>query len=205
MAGLDPKVAAWKRAREAKDTTLFFPVLERVLEMRREQADALGHDGERYDALLEGYEPGMRVSRLTPVLDALAAALQPMVAELSARPPPADVFRGKTFDPEAQWRFTVELLPALGFDLQAGRQDRSVHPFTGGTHPFDVRLTTRINPSTPLPAIFGTIHEGGHGLYEQGFSLEHHRTPLASAPSMGLHESQSRLWENVVGRSRGFW
>lgn len=198
-------LAAWKRAREAKDTTLFFPVLARLLELRREQADALGHDGERYDALLEAYEPGMRVARLLPVLDALASKLTPMVEAVTRRPPPVDPFHGKTFDAEAQWRFTMTLLPALGFDLEAGRQDRSVHPFTGGTHPYDVRLTTRINPATPLPAIFGTIHEAGHGLYEQGFAPPHHRTPLAAAPSMGLHESQSRLWENVVGRSRGFW
>jgi carboxypeptidase Taq len=118
---------------------------------------------------------------------------------------PEDVFEGKTFDPERQWRFTMKLLPELGFDLQAGRQDRSIHPFTGGTHPRDVRLTTRLDPTTPTPAIFGTIHEAGHGLYEQGFAEEHYRTPLAASPSMGLHESQSRLWENIVGRSRAFW
>src|SRR3954453_21626211 len=93
----------------------------------------------------------------------------------------------------------------MGFDLEAGRQDKSIHPFTGGTHPRDVRLTTRLEPENPFPAIFGTIHEGGHGLYEQGFSQELWRTPLAAAPSMGLHESQSRLWENVIGRSRPFW
>jgi carboxypeptidase Taq len=93
----------------------------------------------------------------------------------------------------------------LGFDLAAGRQDKSVHPFTGGTAPTDVRLTTRLFADTPLPALFGTIHEAGHGLYEQGFSPAHHRTPLAQAPSMGLHESQSRLWENMVGRSPAFW
>ena len=93
----------------------------------------------------------------------------------------------------------------MGFDLEAGRQDKSIHPFTGGTHATDVRLTTRINDDNPLPALFGTIHEGGHGLYEQGFAPDHFRTPLAAAPSMGLHESQSRLWENVVGRGRPFW
>ncbi len=200
-------LTAWRKARDAKDFQAFRPALEKLLQLRREQADAYGYAAgeERYDALLEGYEPGMRVKRLTPVLTQLKDQLVPIVDALCAAPPPKDVFAGKAFDVDAQWKFTVALLHAMGFDLEAGRQDKSIHPFTGGTHATDVRLTTRFNVETPLPALFGTIHEGGHGLYEQGFSTEHFRTPLASAPSMGLHESQSRLWENVVGRGRPFW
>jgi carboxypeptidase Taq len=198
-------LVAWREAREARRFSRFQPALARLLQLRREQADAYGYDAERYDALLEGYEPGMRVARLTPVLEALRQRLVELVQALASRPRPKDVLEGKTFDVEAQWRFTLELLAAMGFDLDAGRQDRSIHPFTGGTHPLDVRLTTRLYPEYPLSSVFSTIHEAGHGLYEQGFSPEHHRTPLASAPSMGLHESQSRLWENVVGRSRAFW
>jgi carboxypeptidase Taq len=198
-------LSGWREAREQNDFAIFQPHLERLLKLRREQADAIGHSGDRYDALLDNHEPGMTVARLTPVLEELRKKLVPIVEVITARPPPKDIFAGKTFDAEAQWKFTFELLEAMGFDLDAGRQDKSVHPFTGGTHPTDVRLTTRISESNPLPAIFGAIHEGGHGLYEQGFSEEHYRTPISSAPSMGLHESQSRLWENVVGRSRGFW
>lgn len=199
-------LAAWRQARKEKRFALFQPALERILELRREQADAYGHDGERYDALLEGFEPGMRVSRLTPVLTALRDALIPMVAAIAAAPRKlADPLEGRHFDGEAQWRFTLKLLEAMGFDLEAGRQDRSIHPFTSATHPRDVRLTTRVDEANPLNALFSTIHEAGHGLYEQGFSGAHYRTPLAAAPSMGLHESQSRLWENVVGRSRAFW
>ncbi|WP_224247343.1 carboxypeptidase M32 [Hyalangium gracile] len=199
-------LAAWRQARKEKRFALFQPALARILELRREQADAYGHEGERYDALLEGYEPGMRVERLTPVLTALRDALIPMVAAIAAAPRKVpDLFEGRHFDGEAQWRFTLRLLEAVGFDLEAGRQDRSIHPFTGGTHPLDVRLTTRIDESNPLNALFSTIHEAGHGLYEQGFAEAHYRTPLAAAPSMGLHESQSRLWENVVGRGRAFW
>lgn len=198
-------LSAWREARDQKDFQLFRPALERLVALRREQADAWGHDGERYDALLEGYEPGMRVTRLVPVLEDLARRLRPMIDAIESAPKPKDVFAGKTFDTEEQWAFTLDLLEAMGFDLDAGRQDRSTHPFTSGAHPHDVRLTTRLFADNPLSAIFSTIHEGGHGLYEQGFPMELARTPLAQAPSMGLHESQSRLWENLVGRSAPFW
>ncbi|MBI3180653.1 MAG: carboxypeptidase M32 [Myxococcales bacterium] len=199
----------WREARKLNDFALFCPALERLVRIRREQADALGHGGRRYDALLEGYEPGMRVERLSPVLLGLKEKLVPMVQALCDAPEPhpmaSQVFEGKTFNGDRQWRFTQRLLEEMGFDLEAGRQDRSVHPFTGGTHPRDVRLTVRIDEANPMTALFGVIHEGGHGLYEQGYAEEHHRTPLAAAPSMGIHESQSRLWENLVGRSLPFW
>lgn len=203
-------LALWREARKARTFSVFRPGVEKLLAIRREQADAIGFQGERYDALLDAYEPGMTVARLSPVLTALREKLVPIVralteAEAGSGSPPKDVLAGKTFDVEAQWRYTMELLEDLSFDLGAGRQDRSIHPFTGSTHPLDVRLTTKLVPETPFPAVFGTIHECGHGLYEQGFSPEHFRTPLAAAPSMGLHESQSRLWENIVGRSRAFW
>ncbi|MBN1203295.1 MAG: carboxypeptidase M32 [Myxococcaceae bacterium] len=199
-------LVAWRQARKEKRFALFQPALARILALRREQADAYGHEGERYDALLEGYEPGMRVARLTPVLTALRDALIPMVAALAAAPRQVpELLQGRSFDAQAQWAFTLRLLEAMGFDLEAGRQDRSIHPFTGSTHPMDVRLTTRIDEANLLSALFSTIHEAGHGLYEQGFEEAHYRTPIAAAPSMGLHESQSRLWENVVGRSRAFW
>jgi carboxypeptidase Taq len=198
-------IGLWKKAREQKDFQIFRPGLEKLLALRREEADAYGWETERYDALLEGYEPGMRVSRLTPVLEALKNKLKPMVEVITSRPKPKNILEGKTFAIDAQWAFTVELLEAMGFDLEAGRQDKSIHPFTGGPGGFDVRLTTRCNLETPFPALFGTLHECGHGLYEQGFLPAHQRTPIANAPSMGAHESQSRLWENIVGRSRGFW
>ncbi len=199
-------LAAWRQARKEKRFAVFQPALGRLLELRREQADAYGHEGERYDALLEGYEPGMRVARLTPVLTALRDALIPMVATITSAPRQVpDILQGRRFEAEAQWRFTLRLLEAAGFDLEAGRQDRSIHPFTGGTHPRDVRLTTRIDEANLLNSLFSSIHEVGHGLYEQGYAEADYRTPLASSPSMGLHESQSRLWENMVGRSRAFW
>src|SRR5271166_958451 len=198
-------LTAWRVAREGRTFSAFGPALERLLALRREQADAIGHDGERYDALLAGFEPGMRTERLLPVLHALREQLVPLVEALAGWPPGPDVLSGLRFPADIQWRFTVELLGRLGFDLEAGRQDKAVHPFTGGTHPTDVRLTTRISEENLSAALFGTIHECGHGLYEQGFQPVDHRTVLAAAPSMGLHESQSRLWENLVGRSLPFW
>jgi carboxypeptidase Taq len=198
---------AWKEARARDDFRVFSPALERLLSLRREQADAIGvpAGGERYDALLDGYEPGMRVARLEPVLARLVGWLRPFVEATDAAPRPDGAFLEGAFDPEAQWRFTLELLDALGFDREAGRQDRSVHPFTLGLDPGDVRVTTRIHEARPLSAIFSTLHEAGHGLYEQNLPPEHRRSVLCAAPSMGIHESQSRLFENLVGRSLPFW
>jgi carboxypeptidase Taq len=198
-------LVAWREARKQNRFAIFQPALARLLTLLREQADAYGHSGERYDALLEGFEPGMRVARLTPVLSALRDNLIPLVATLQEAPRKvAEFFVGRRFDVETQWRLSLRLLKDMGFDLDAGRQDKSIHPFSNGLHPKDVRLTTALEEGT-LSALFTTLHEGGHGLYEQGFSESHHRTPLASAPSTGLHESQSRMWENLVGRGRAFW
>ncbi|WP_257448599.1 carboxypeptidase M32 [Archangium lipolyticum] len=198
-------LVAWREARKQNRFAVFQPALARLLALRREQADAYGHSGERYDALLEGYEPGMRVARLTPVLSALRDNLIPLVAALQAAPRKVtDFFQGRRFDLDTQWRLSLRLLADMGFDLEAGRQDKSIHPFSSGQHPKDVRLTTDLEEGT-LTGLFSTLHEGGHGLYEQGFSESHYRTPLANAPSMGLHESQSRMWENLVGRGRPFW
>ncbi len=158
-----------------------------------------------YDALLEGYEEGMRVARLEPLFRHLAAWLAPLVARLAGAPQPPDPLAGLRFDVEQQWQLTLEVLQAMGFDSEAGRQDRSVHPFSLGLDPGDVRLTTRLSEELPLSALFSTLHEGGHGLYEQGLPAAHRRTFLCQAASLGLHESQSRLWENLVGRSSPFW
>ena len=196
---------SWRQARSERRFDRFAPALARLLELRREQADAVGHGGERYDALLDHFEPEMTTTRLLPVLERLRASLVPLVEALDGAVRGPAVFDGRSFDPDQQWRFTLQLLKLLGFDLDAGRQDRSIHPFTGGTHPTDVRLTTRIDPKNPSPAVFGTMHEFGHGLYEQGFDPAYEDTPVAEAPSHGIHESQSRLWENIVGRSRAFW
>jgi len=200
-------VEAWREAREQSRFARFAPALASLVRLRREMADALGvpAGGERYDALLDGYEEGMRVSRLAPLFRRLTGWLTPLVDRLAAAPPPDDSFLRGRFDAEAQWAFTLELLEAVGFDGEAGRQDRSAHPFTQGIDPGDVRLTTRVLEALPLSSIFSTLHEAGHGLYEQGLPRRWRSSVLGAAPSMGLHESQSRLWENLVGRSLPFW
>jgi carboxypeptidase Taq len=213
-AGVDGH-EVWKAAREEESFARFEPALRRLLELRREQAAALRPVLERegrpaappepYDALLDLHEPGLRVAQLEPLLSRLQGWLVPLLDRIASRPPPDDSFLRGRFDPEAQWRFTLELLELIGFDGKAGRQDRSIHPFTVGVDPGDVRVTTRIHEELPLSAIFSTLHEGGHGLYEQQLPSSLRLSVLCAAPSAGIHESQSRLWENQIGRSLPFW
>ncbi len=200
-------VEAWREARERRDFSKFRPHLEVLVRLKREQADALGHQGERYDALLEGFEPGMRVARLQPLLASLRQGLVPLVrAIVESKKRPANPLSGRDFDVAKQWELSLQVLRDMGFDLEAGRQDKSTHPFTGGAgDPGDVRLTTRLFPDNPLSGLMSTIHEAGHGLFEQGFDSAHVRTYLAQSPSFGVHESQSRFWENLIGRSLPFW
>jgi carboxypeptidase Taq len=197
---------AWRVAREEGDFALYEPALEEIIAAKRDEADLVGFDGERYDALLDQFEPGMRVARLEPLLAPLRAELGELLAAIVAAPQlePAP-FEQRLFPDAPQWDLTMRLLGDLGFDLTAGRQDRSAHPFTQTMALGDIRLTTRIDERHPLSGIYSTVHEAGHGLYEQGFEPRYEDTPLAAAPSLGLHESQSRLWENIVGRSRPFW
>ena len=199
-------VNAWRVARQEGDFGLYRSALEDVVAAKREHADLIGFEEERYDALLDLYEPGMRVSRLEPLLldlrDELGELLSAIVAAGPSQPSP---FEGHTFPDQAQWDVVNRILADTGFDLTAGRLDRSAHPFTTTIALGDVRVTTRIYEHDPLGAIYSTIHEAGHGLYEQGFDPANEDTPVADAPSLGLHESQSRLWENIVGRSRPFW
>ncbi|MDX6570777.1 MAG: carboxypeptidase Taq [Gaiellales bacterium] len=196
----------WQKARPDNDFASFRPVLERLVSLKQQEADAIGHDGERYDALLDAYEPGMRLVRLEPLLHELRDGLVPLVAEIAEKPVPDTSFLAGDFPAHMQLEFSERVIRDLGFDMEAGRQDESAHPFTSGAGPYDVRLTTRIVDGDPRASLMGTIHETGHGLYEQGIVGERiERTFAGMAPSLGLHESQSRLWENQIGRSRAFW
>jgi carboxypeptidase Taq len=198
---------AWVRARADSDWAAFAPHLEEILGLQREATEHLGYEEHPYDALLDLYEPGARKAHMESMFAELKAAIVPMIREISSgldedREAPLH----GAFDEAKQEAFGKVIVSKLGYDFERGRQDRAVHPFCinfGG--PDDVRITTRFDPNWLSPALFATIHESGHAMYEQGVDPAYTRTPLAGGTSMGVHESQSRLWENLIGRSRSFW
>ncbi len=198
----------WVRARKASDWDAFAPHLERLLELKREAAEHLGYEDHPYDALLDLYEPGARKDRLEGLFGELKAGILPLLRRIAPGGAAEDrsaPLRGY-FDETKQEEFGRAVLTDLGYDWSRGRQDRVVHAFCidlGG--PQDVRITTRFDPRRVDTALFTSIHEAGHAMYEQGVSPRYARSPLAGGVSMGVHESQSRLWENLVGRSRAFW
>lgn len=198
-------LVSWQSARAADDFAAFAPELGSLLALKREEAAALaGPGGSAYDALLDHYEPGATAAALTPLFERLRAELTPLIAAASGAPSDDSAARGH-FPAEAQRALGLFVAGAIGFDFAAGRLDRAAHPFCSGLSPEDVRLTWRWQESDFRPALFGILHEAGHGLYEQGLPLAWEATPLGSSAGLGTHESQSRLWENAVGRSRGFW
>ncbi len=194
----------WQAAREADDFPAFAPHLEQVFEITRQVASAVGGD-DLYEVLLEDFEPGMTRDALNDLLDELEAGLRPLLQRLRSAGAPADdsVLR-RGYPVEDQERFVRLVARDMGFDFAAGRLDSSAHPFTMGTAR-DVRITTRYLEDFLPAALFGLIHEAGHALYQQGLDPERVRDPSGGYCSLGVHESQSRLWENMVGRSRPFW
>lgn len=198
--------AAWEKARPADDFSLFQPHLEKMVGLNIELAEALGYEDRRYDALLDRFEPEMKAAQVERLFDEMKEGLRPLVAAIAERQGAVDdAVLHRAYDEEKQWAFLNELAGRLGFDWEHGRQDRSAHPFTTSFTPADVRFTTRIHRDQLNSALFASIHETGHALYEQGLPLDLARTPLCDGASMAVHESQSRMWENVVGRSRPFW
>lgn len=199
-------VNAWEQAREADDFSRFKPHLEEIVALQVERAQALGFEDDPYDALLDLFEPEMKSKAVDRLFSELKEELVPLAREILARADRVDdAVLKRGYDAERQWAFTVRVIETLGFDMTRGRQDKSAHPFTMGLTPTDVRLTTRIDENNLASGLYASIHEAGHGMYEQGLPMEHYNTPLCDAVSLGIHESQSRLWENVVGRSRSFW
>lgn len=196
---------AWKEARETNTFATFAPHLERLIDLNLKKAEAYGYEDRVYDALLDQFEPGMTTAEVEHVFGDLRAQLVPLVHAIADARSLDDSIVHRPFDPDKQWDFGVAVIKDFGFDFEHGRQDHSAHPFTTTFAISDVRLTTRIDPNFFSPAFFGTLHEAGHGMYEQGIAADLARTPLAEGTSLGMHESQSRLWENLVGRSYGFW
>jgi carboxypeptidase Taq len=199
-------IDVWTEARKASDWKPFSPYLARITDLQRQLADALGYADRAYDALLDKFEPDMKTAQVKAVFDAIKPDLIDLVKAIAARKDAVsnEVLR-REYDEQQQWAFGLEVIKRYGFDFKRGRQDRSVHPFTTSFSINDVRITTRVDRHFLSPALFGTLHETGHALYEQGFSQSLERTPLADGASLGMHESQSRMWENLVGRSRPFW
>ncbi len=197
----------WAKARARNAASEFLPMLEKMVALKRRETECLGYAETPYDALLDQFEPGSKASTVKPVLEKLRDGLTPLARRISEKSsaPKSSPWQEKSFPLDAQRRFNERLLADMGFDLEAGRLDASAHPFTQGLSPRDVRLTTRYRETDWLYAIFSTLHEGGHGLYEQGLPDEDWGTPLAEAVSLSVHESQSRLWENLVGRTRAYW
>ena len=196
---------AWVKSREEDSFPTFAPHLEKLIDLNIQKAEALGHESQVYDALLDQYEPGMTTEEVSGVFTDLRKRLVPLVQSFQEAPQPDDSCLHQHFDQQKQWNFGLEVIRDFGYDFDRGRQDISAHPFTTSFSITDVRLTTRVNENFFPTALFGTLHEAGHGLYEQGVDLDLDRTLLAEGTSLGMHESQSRLWENQVGRSRPFW
>ncbi|MBT5535062.1 carboxypeptidase M32, partial [Candidatus Poribacteria bacterium] len=197
---------AWRVARGEDDFAYFAPHLARIVALKCEVADHVGYASHRYDALLDEYEPGATCASVTEMFAPFRGEARDLLDAVlgSEAAPPTSILR-RPLSVDAQRRFCRAAAADLGFDFDAGRLDISAHPFCSGFHPQDVRLTTRYDENEPLSSFFGTLHETGHGLYEQGLPAEHAFTPMGAAVSLGVHESQSRLWENLVGRSRPFW
>ncbi|MDE2512071.1 MAG: carboxypeptidase M32 [Elusimicrobia bacterium] len=196
----------WVAARAKRDFALFRPELERMIELKRRQAEAVGSIADPYDAWLEEYEPGMTTAGVRALFAELKPGLVALVAEVAARKDAARLpALAGSFPLERQRVFVEEVARAMGFDFERGRLDVSAHPFSASISSDDVRLTTRYREDQPFSALFGAMHEAGHGLYEQGVGAELKHGPLCRGATMAAHESQSRLWENLVGRGRGFW
>lgn len=198
--------AAWEVAKENSDFSVFRPHLEKIVELKKEFADYWGYEGTPYNRLLDFYEPGITVEKLDKIFDELKDAVIELLSKIkNSKVKPNDKIFKKHFPIQAQKDFSVEVLKKLGFDFEAGRLDASVHPFTINFGNKDVRITTRYNENDFVSALFGCIHEGGHGIYEQDVPDSLRGTMLAEGASMGIHESQSRFYENMVGRSKSFW
>ncbi len=191
----------WAEARGAEDVAHFLPMLERMIELKRQEGAALADGGDPYDALLQDYEPGATAAGLEAMFGALRPRLVALRAACLEKPAPEGL--SGDYDESAQMRLSRVLAKTFGYDMARGRVDKAVHPFSSGSGD-DVRITTRTNPADPFNCFYSTIHEVGHAAYEQGIDPAYGLTPLGQGVSMGVHESQSRIYENQLGRSRAF-
>ena len=194
----------WEDAKNSNKYEVFSPYLEKIVDYNQKFIDIWGFSGNRYNTLLDIYEPGMTVEKLDKIFGRLRAEIVPLVAKIKDCKQNDTVFHGR-FSKEKQQEFAFFILDKMGFDMEAGRLDESEHPFTVGITTGDVRITTHYYMDSPINALYSTMHEAGHGMYEQNISTDLNNTPLCTGASMGIHESQSRFWENLIGKSKSFW
>ena len=196
----------WAEAREKDDFSLFRDDLSKILDMTRRKAEYFGYTDSPYNALLDQYETGLTVGRLDPLFNGLRDSVSPLVRLVSESgvTPDNKWVNGVNWPKKSQEMLSQKVSESIGFDFNSGRRDSSVHPFCGGPNPFDVRWTTRYDESEPFGSLFGSMHETGHGTYEQGRPESLAYQPAGKACGLGIHESQSRLWENQIGRSLEF-
>lgn len=196
----------WAKARTKNDYKSFQPWLQQIVDLNIQKAEAFGYEDRLYDALLDQFEPGMKTALVASLFNELKVEQVPLIQAMSAQADRAsNAVLKRDYDEDGQHAFGLAVAEALGYDFERGRLDRSVHPFTTDFGTNDVRITTRYERNWLPGAMFGTIHESGHAMYEQGSAQALAGTPLEGGTSLGIHESQSRLWENLVGRSENFW
>ncbi len=196
----------WVEARKKSDFKMFYPSLEKMIDLKKQYAEAVGYEDVVYDALLDDYEPYASTKSVTKVLGKFREELVPFVAKITGSPKKPNTSILERDYPVEKQRLFGELAAAMiGYDFNGGRLDTTAHPFCTGIGPGDCRITTRFNPKHLGQALFGILHEAGHGIYDQGLPEEHWGMPMGDAVSLGIHESQSRMWENMVGRSKPFW
>lgn len=196
---------AWLKARKANDFALYKDALKEMIAIKKEETELLGYEDHPYDALIDAFEPETKTAHLTTLFKDVREQLVEFVKGLSEKTQVDDSFLYKFYPKQKQWDFGITMLKAMGYDFEAGRQDLSPHPFTTSFGATDVRVTTRIDEHNFGNMTWSCIHEGGHALYEQGLPVEEYGLPSGKFVSLGIHESQSRLWENNVGRSLAFW
>lgn len=194
----------WEKARAADDFAMFRPALERIFNLRRQYSEFFAPHDHIYDPLLEDFEPGLKTAEVLRIFAILREEQTALLQEIMAKTPPDSQILAGNFAADKQWLLTKESASLIGFDWKRGRLDKSTHPFTTTINLNDVRITTHIHENNLISALYSTIHECGHAIYEQGIAPELNRSPLGTGASLAIHESQSRLWENIVGRSRDF-
>ena len=196
---------SWIKARKGNNFSIYEPDLDQVIRLKREECELLGYSDHPYDALMDEYEPKANTRQIEDIFVKLKDPLVQLVQKIRAQPQVKDEFMNGFYEKTTQWEFSLHLLRQMGYNFEAGRQDLSEHPFTIAFNPDDVRVTTRVNEKNLHVLIWSSIHEGGHALYEQGLSRDQYGLPAGSAASLSIHESQSRLYENNIGRSLDYW